>query len=169
IAGDAEVDELDVVVLVDQDVFRFQVAMHHAVSVDVGQSLEHALGNVDGAVLREPALVENAAQQTALAPLHDHVYAGAFFAAKHTHDIGVVEARTDGGLALEAIGKKRIGFHVGMGNLQGNGAIVAQVGGAVDGSHAAARNHGIDAVGINVGAGLQGIVKTHSPVVLRSR
>ena len=135
--------------------------MHHAIGVDVCQRLEHALGDADGAVVGKPALVENAAQRTALAPLHDHVNAGALFAAEHAHDVGVVETFTDACFALEAIGKERIGFHVGMGNLQGHSAVVAQVGGAIDGSHAAARDHRIDAVGINLRAGFKGIVKTH--------
>ena len=52
IAGDAEVDELDVVVLVDHYVFRLQVAMHDAVRVNVVERIENAQGDVDGALRR---------------------------------------------------------------------------------------------------------------------
>ena len=34
-AGDAEIDELHVVLRIDHDVFRLQIAVHHALAVDV--------------------------------------------------------------------------------------------------------------------------------------
>ena len=75
----------------------------------------------------EAAFVEDLAQQTALAPLHDHVDPGTLLAAKDLHDVGMVEPFTDGPLALEAVKENGIGFHVGMGNFQGDGAVVALV------------------------------------------
>ena len=42
IAGDAEVDQLDVVVLIHHDVFRLQVAVHHAVVVNVFERVADA-------------------------------------------------------------------------------------------------------------------------------
>jgi hypothetical protein len=46
-----------------------------------------------------------------------------------------------------------------MGNLEGDGAVVAQIGGAVDGGHAAAGDRGIDAVGIDLRTGLDAVVE----------
>ena len=79
VTGNAEIDELDVVVFVDHDVFRLEVAVDDAIGMDVVERLEHFDGDADGAVLRHTAFVEDLAQQPALAPLHDHVNAGALF------------------------------------------------------------------------------------------
>ena len=93
--------------VVDHDVFRLQVAMDDAVGVDVVESLENAVGDADGAVLGKSALVHDLAQQAALAPLHDHVDAGALFAAKDAHDVGVVEPFADAASRLKR--SKRMG------------------------------------------------------------
>ena len=107
VAGDAEVDQLDVVVVVDHDVFRLQVAVDDAVGVDVVERLKNAEGDVDGAVMGNAALVENLAQKAALAPLHDHVDTRTLFAAIDAHYVWVVKLFADAGLALEAVGENR--------------------------------------------------------------
>ena len=76
----------------------------------------------------------------------------------------MAEPLADRPFALKAVEEDGIGFHIGMGNFEGDGAIVVQVRSAVNGSHAAARNRRIDAVEIDLAAGLQRIEKTHRAV-----
>jgi hypothetical protein len=107
------------------------------------------------------ALVNDAAQQPALAPLHHHVNARALFAAVDAHHPWVVEFFADSRLALEAVGEQRVGLHVGVGNLERHNPVVAQIRGAKNGGHAASRNRCVDAIGIDLCAGLQAIEKAH--------
>ena len=137
IAGDAKVNQLDVVIIVDHDVFRLEVAVHHAIRVNVVEGFKSLDGDADSAVLGNSAQVEDAAQETALAPLHDHVNTRALVAAKDVHDIGMVQPFANGRLALEAVEEDGIGFHVGVGNLERNRASIARVAGAVDRGHPA--------------------------------
>ncbi len=139
--------------VVDHDVFRLQVAMDNAVGVDVFERTEHADGDADGAILREAAFVEDLAQKAAVAPLHDHVNAGALFAAENAHDHGVVQFFADAGFALKAIEEDGVGFEIGMRNFERDDFVVTEVGGAVDGSHAAAGNWRVDAIRIEFFAG----------------
>ncbi len=114
------------------------------------------------------ALVQDLAQQAAFAPLHHHVDAGALLAAEDAHHLGMIELFADAGLALEAVEEDGIGFQVGVGNLEGDDAVVAQVGGAVDGGHAAAGDWRFNAVGVDLRAGFQAVVKAHcSPCLCR--
>ena len=73
------------------------------------------------------ALIQDLAQQAALAPLHHHVDARALFVAKDAHHVGMIEPFADARLALEAIEEDWIGFHVGVRNLEGDGAVVAHI------------------------------------------
>ena len=63
---------------------------------------------------------------------------------------------------LKAVEEDGIGFHVGVGNFEGDGAVVARVGGAENGGHAAARDRRVDAVEIDLAAGLQAHRKNSS-------
>src|SRR5208282_74198 len=93
-----------------------------------------------------------------------HISARTLFPAVNLHDIGMAEPFADRRLALKAVEEDGIGFHVGVGNFKSYGAIVAQVGGAINGSHAAARNRRLDMVEIDLAAGFQRIEKTHRAV-----
>ena len=73
----------------------------------------------------------------------------------------MIELFADAGLALEAVEEDGVGFHIGMRNLQRHLAAVARVRGAVDGSHAAAGNRLFNAVVVDLGTGLEAVVKTH--------
>ena len=58
----------------------------------------------------------------------------------------MIELPADLLFALKAVEEERVAFHFGMGNFDGDGASVAQVGAAKDGSHAAAGDEVFDAV-----------------------
>ena len=73
----------------------------------------------------------------------------------------MVELFADARLALKAIEEDRVGFHVGMWNLERHDAVVARVGGAVDGRHAAARHWRFNAVGVDLRTGFKAVVKAH--------
>ena len=120
------------IVVVDHDVFRLEVAMDDAVGVDIVKRFENAYRDMDGAVLGNTPFIHDLTQQPAVAPLHDHVDAGMFFVAEDAHDLGVVELFTDARFAMEAIGEDGIGFHVGVRDFESDGAVIAHVGGAID-------------------------------------
>ena len=65
----------------------------------------------------------------------------------------MVESFADAGLALEAIEEDGIGFHIGVGNLQGHHPVVAHIRGAKDGCHPAAGNGRLDAVIVDLRTG----------------
>jgi len=161
VAGYAEVDELDVVVVVDHDVFRLEVAVNDAIGMDVLERIENADGDVDGALLRDAAFSEDVAEEAAGDPLHDHVHAGAFLSAEDAHDLGVVKFFADAAFALEPVEEDGIGFEIGVGDFEGDDAVVTGVDGAIDGGHAAAGDRGFNDVRVELRAGLQAVEKTH--------
>src|ERR1035437_747174 len=128
--------------------------------MDVVQGVKDGDSDAEGAVLRDSAFGHNLAQQAALAPLHDHVNAGAILSAIDAHHLGVEKLFADGGLALKAVKEDGIGFHVGMGNLEGNHAVVAYVHGAEDGRHTAAGNGRFNAIEVDLRAVFDAVEKT---------
>ncbi len=136
--------------------------MHHAVGMDIFQCVQNANGDADGPVLRNLALIQNIAQQPAFAPLHDHVNAGALLIAKNAHHLGMVQFFANSRLPLKAVEEDGVGFQVGMRNLQGDYAVIAQVDGAVDRGHAAARDRRLNAVEIDLRTSFQAVVVTHA-------
>ena len=156
-SSQAEVDQLDAVFAIDHDVFRLQVAVNHSSLVDVFERFADADGDAFRALGRELLFfVENLAQQPPFHPFHRHVHPAGVKLRQHLHHAGMIEFAADFGLAMEAIEEKRIALQFGMGNLEGHHASVAQVGGAEDGGHAAARDQAVDAVMIELVAGTQG-------------
>ena len=156
VGGDAEIDELDVVVGVDHDVFGLQVAMHHAVRVNVVEGIEDAQRDADGALRRQlPLFAEDLPKQPALDPLHDHVNLAAVVVGEDLHHPGMVHQLADFFLAAETIEESRVALHFGMGDLDGNRPAVVEIGGAEDGGHAAAGSEAIDAVVIELVAGVK--------------
>ena len=134
--------------LADHDVFRLQVAVHHAVLVHVVEGVADAQRNA-GPRARWAAcaaLVQNRPQQPPLDPLDDHVEAAALFAVVGLHHAGVVQFLADLLLALEALDQDRVGLHLRQRNLDGHLPAVVQVGGPVEHRHAAVGNGGLDAV-----------------------
>ena len=67
----------------------------------------------------------------------------------------MVELLTDLQLALKTVVENRIAFHLGMRDLDGDLLSGAQVGAAKNGGHAAAGGHAVDAVVIELIAGMQ--------------
>ena len=58
----------------------------------------------------------------------------------------MIHHSADLGLALEAVEQHRLAFHLGMRNLDRHLFAVVQIGGAKDGSHAAAGHDGVNPV-----------------------
>jgi hypothetical protein len=67
-----------------------------------------------------------------------------------------------------SVGENRIGFHVGVGNLQGHHLVIAQIGGAEDRRHAAAGYGRVYAIGIYLRTGFQNVEYPHRYGVLRA-
>ena len=77
-------------------------------------------------------------QQPPVHPLHHHVELAAVVIRQHFHDAGMIELLADFALAVETVEEHGIGFHFRMRDLDGDLSAGAQIGGAIDGSHAAA-------------------------------
>ena len=95
--------------------------MDDAVGVDVLERVGDAEGEFGGALGRELAeLVEDAAEELAFDPLHDHVGLRLAGGGEDLHDAGVVEAGADVGLALEALVGGGVALDAGVGDLDGD-------------------------------------------------
>ncbi len=140
---------------VDHHVLGPEIAMDDSVIVDVGERLADAERDFDGALLRKFFLfVQDLAQQLAVDPFHHHVVLGGMFLGEDLENVRVIEMAADFGGALEALGEDEIGIHVRVRNLQRDGFVVAQIGGAIHGIDIARRDDAIDAVVIQLFAGL---------------
>ena len=102
-----------------------------------------------------PLLVQDLAQQAAVHPLHHHVDPAAVVVGEHLHDAGVIQLFADLGFARETVEKNGVGFHLRMRNLDGDLAAIAHVGGPEDGGHPAARDESLNAVMIELIAGME--------------
>ncbi len=157
VGGDAEVDEADAIGVVDHDVFGLEVAVDDAVGVDVFERVGDAEGEFGGALGRELAeLVEDAAEELAFDPLHDHVGLRLAGGGEDLHDAGVVEAGADVGFALEALVGGGVALDAGVGHLDGDLCAGDEVGGAEDGGHAAGGDEAVEPVVVELVAGLDG-------------
>ena len=138
--------------------------MDHAIGVNIVESLQNLNGDADGALLRHAAFIQNAAEQAAIAPLHHHVNPRALRFLIDLHHVGVVQPLSDSRLALKAVEEDRIGFKVGVRNLQGNHPIVTDISGPEDRRHSAPGHRSIDPVGVDIRTRFQTVVKPHDAI-----
>ncbi len=68
----------------------------------------------------------------------------------------MIEFLADLLLPLKAVEEQRVRFHLRMRNFDGDGAVVIDIGRAVDRGHAAARDQTVDAVVIEQITGMKG-------------
>ncbi len=99
--------------------------------------------------------VQDLAQQAAIHPFQNHVAPAALFIIEYLHDAGMIELLADFFFALEPVEKDRVSFHFWMRDLDGDGPAVAQVRPAKNGRHAASGDQAIDAVMIELIAGME--------------
>jgi len=159
VGGDAEVDEADVVVAVDHDVFRLHVAVDDAVGVDVLEGAADADGELDGAVDGQLWLLLNdLAEKMAGDPLHDHVDLGAAGIGEDLHDGWMMQAGADVCLALESLEEGGVALDLGVGDFDGDLRAGASVDGAEDGGHAAGGHQLFEVVVVELIAGVNGEV-----------
>ena len=128
--------------------------MYHTVAVDVIQGV--ADGDGDGArpLHRKSAVLgDQFSQQAALHPLHHHVDLAGLASVQHLHHPGMIQPFADFDLALETVEKDRVRLHIRMGDLDGDRAAVAHVGGAIDGGHSTPRNQFLDMIVAELAAG----------------
>ncbi len=145
------------ILVVDHDVLGFQIAVYHAVAMDVVECIGDMDRDFHRALDRKffPLLVQNLPEEAALHPLHHHVKRAAIAVGKHLHDTRVIELLADFALAMKTVEKHRVGFHLRMRDLDGDLASVAQIGGSKDGGHAAAGDQAFNAVMIELVAGME--------------
>ena len=133
--------------LVDEDVLRLDVAMDDVARVRVVERRRDLPRDGDGVVDREIALaVEPVAERLALEEGHDvEQLAVGVARVEQRDDVRMAEPRGDLDLAQEALGPDGVG-ELGLEELDGDLATVAQVVGEIDGRHPAAADHALDAV-----------------------
>ena len=138
IGGDPEIDQLDVVLRVHHDVFRLQIAMHHAVPVNVFERR----GNLHCDLHRAPGgklalLVHDLAKQPPFHPFHRHVNLGVVGGGINLHHSRMIKLFANLLLAVKAFKEDRVSFHFRMRNFNGHGFAGILVGGAKNRRHAA--------------------------------
>jgi hypothetical protein len=151
--GEAEVEDLDdlavVEVLRDHDVRGLHVPVEDLVAVCLVEAAQDLCGDAGGALGLDGALfADEVAQGEALDPLHDDVEDAVPLAVVEGGDgVGVAELAGELGLALEARGPGGVDAAVDeRHDLEGDGAVHADVGAPVDDGAAPARDRLVDAV-----------------------
>ena len=139
-ARDAEIEHLGAGLAGEEDVRRFDIAMHHPTPMRVGQRIGHAAHELHRALRRgQPALREGLAHILAVQPLHGDIDALRRQAGVvHGDDVAVVEA----GRSARFVEKQTIErntqrcFYVELQSLHRHGARKQRVPGFVDGAQA---------------------------------
>ena len=150
-SGDAEVGEHASLAL-EQDVLRLDVAMDDALALGVSQRVGHRPGDPQRIRQRELGLAGQAAPERLT--LHvghgEPEPAGRFTGVVNREDVRVVEPGGEPDLPDEPLGAQRV-RQLGMENLQGDGAVVPEIAGQVDGGHAAAAELALEHVAVGQG------------------
>ncbi len=144
------------IVRADHDVFRLQVAVDNALAVNVVEGIAQGESNADGALGRKFLLfVQDLAQQAAVHPFQNHVAPAAIFVVEYPNDAGMIELFADIFFPFEPVEEDRVGFHFRMRNLDRDRPAVAHVRAAENRCHAASGDQAIDAVMIELIAGME--------------
>ena len=150
-AGEPEVADLDASVVGEEHVLGLQVAVHDAGLVRGGEPAEHRLHDVDGLLGGELAVIlEQVAQRDAGQVLHHQVrHVGVLALVEHVDDVRMRETGGRTRLLNEAALERVVVGEVAVHDLDRDAAFEAQIGGQIDGRHAASsdpRAHLISAV-----------------------
>ena len=130
--------------------------MDDALAMDVVEGVAQGESDPNGALGRKVLLfVQDLPQQAAIDPLQNHVAPAAVLVVEYAHDAGMIEFFADFFFALEPVEEDRVGFHFLVRNLDGDGPFVAQIGAAENGCHAASGDQAVDAVVIELVAGME--------------
>ncbi len=138
--GQPEVGDLDPAVVGDEDVLGLDVTVDQAGAVRGRQCGHHRLEQREGAGGRERRLLaDGVTQRVAGDQLHGQEDGAVVVAlVEDRHDVGVRELRRRPGLGHEAGRELVVVTETGVHHLHRDGAVEPQVGGLVDGRHAAA-------------------------------
>ena len=145
--GQAEVGDVRLALLVDQDVGRLEVAVQDAPLVGV----VHRLGRLGHQPRRGPRVVAVAVEPAGQAAAGDQLHAEVALAVVladlvDRHDVGVVQRRDRLGLVLEPPELGVAGQNAGPDHLQGDRAVQADLPRLVDDPHAATAQLAADLV-----------------------
>ena len=135
-----EVTDLDATVVRQQHVLRFEITMDDAGLVRGSQAGEHRLGDVDGLLAGQRAiLLHQIAEGDAGEVLHHQVCAvGILSLVEDVDDVRMRKSRGRAGFLDEALLELAVVGKVSVHDLHGDAALEPQVGGKVDRRHAAA-------------------------------
>ncbi len=142
----AEVGDLHLLLAVDHDVARLDVAVHHAVPVRVGQSGEDLFADLQHLVRREFSLPAQAIlQRLALDVLHHDEIGLAFAAAvNHADDVRVIQVGEDRRFPLEPLDEELVLGEIFRKDFDGDGAVEGQLPAAENDGHAAGTQERLD-------------------------
>ncbi len=143
--GQAEVRDLDLPVVIEQDVAGLDVAVHDALFVGVLQRRADLADDRERLARGQGARVDHAPQVRALDQLHGDVpQVSCAPEIVDGDDAGVREAGHGLGLTLEALCEAPVAVGRGRQDLDGDDALEALLARAVDGAHAAAADQALD-------------------------
>ena len=133
--------------LLEQDVLGLDVAVDHALAVGVIEGVGHLAREPERPRRLERSLpVEQVAERALVDAGHDVVQQAAGVAGiEQRQQVGMLEPRRDPDLPQEALGAE-LRAEAGLQHLEGDGAVVAEVAGAVDHRHAAVAELPLDRV-----------------------
>jgi hypothetical protein len=146
--GDAEVEDLDAVVGEQEDVLGLHVAVDDRGGVGGLEAVEDRVEDRGDAGEREGAAVEQelAAERDAGHQLHDDERGAALLVVvEDGDDVGVAQAGEGPGLAAQAGAQLVVHRQLFAQQLDGDGLVDAEVGGAVDGAKAALTEDRVEA------------------------
>src|SRR5215475_8487239 len=130
--------------------------MDYAVGMDIFERRGDLQGDPESTFAGELALLfQNLAQQPAVNPLHRHIELTVIEVGKNFHHAGMIEFFAYLLLALEAVVEDRIRFHLGVGNLDGDGLARALVNGTKNRGHAATGGNAFNAVMVELIASVE--------------
>ena len=140
LAGDAEVGDLGAVLLVEEDVLGFDVAVDDAAGAGLFQGAPNLAGNAEGALWLHRALSHRVGERLALDKLHDEeVLAVLHPEVLQSDGVGRMEEGDDVRLAFKALEVARVaGGQLGAEELDSDAGVVAAVDAFHDDAHAAA-------------------------------
>ena len=152
--GESEIDNLDVIIIVggrENDILRFQIAMHHILAMGKIKGIEDLFKNFRSAIEREGTFgFELIFETVPLDEIHNKKWLTLFAHAKieKLDDVMVIDLGDCSGFSVKSLQCLRVGHFMRMKHFDGDGSIRLFVISPVNHTHAAFSKNGLDQIAI---------------------